>query len=269
MKNLFFIRIELLEYILKRIINGDDMISYSNISKSGSRTVNEDYVSYARKDDKLLFILCDGLGGHGSGDIASETAARAFLDEFAKYDGDISLFYHNAYQRAQEKISELQQADESMSMMKTTLVSLLVDGNQVSWSHIGDSRLYFFKNGNLVLRTADHSVPQMLYRSGDISESEMRFHPDRNKLLRALGDSEREPQYTVSDLLRIEGEFAFILCSDGFWEYITEDVMEYFLSNSTNSEEWLGKMTSVVEKHNINKKSDNYSAIAVIIGEDS
>ncbi|MBR4451407.1 MAG: serine/threonine-protein phosphatase [Clostridia bacterium] len=241
------------------------MISFSRISKPGSRPVNEDCVAGIKKDNKYLFILCDGLGGHGSGDVASGTAAESFSQEFEKYSGDIIGFFKEAYIRAQENIGMRQQTDDSMSAMKTTVVALIIDGEVAGWSHIGDSRLYYFAQGNLVSRTADHSVPQMLYKSGEIEESEIRFHPDRNKLLRALGDTAGNPQYTVSDVLVLEDDSAFLLCSDGFWEYITEDTMVKSLIESADADEWLRKMSEEVEKNNCGKKSDNYSAVAVMI----
>ncbi len=245
------------------------MISYSKISKPGSRAVNEDYTAVTNNEKKYLFVLCDGLGGHGSGDVASGTAADSFIKEFETYAGDIGSFFASAYKAAQKSIGERQQTDDAMSMMKTTLVSLIIDGDTAAWSHIGDSRLYCFKDGDLVSRTADHSVPQMLYKSGEIEEAEIRFHPDRNKLLRALGDPEKEPQFTVSDIIELKGDYAFLLCSDGFWEYITEDIMIKALRESKNAEEWLGKMLKEVENNNCGKKSDNYSAIAVLITEDA
>ena len=244
------------------------MLTYSSVSRPGSRPVNEDFVAGLKNADKYLFVLCDGLGGHGSGNVASETAAKAFADIFKKNDGDIVSFYNLAYAEAQKRIIDLQDSDESMSMMKTTLVSLLIDGEICSWSHIGDSRLYYFSGGKLVCRTADHSVPQMLYKSGEISEGEIRFHPDRNKLLRALGDPEKGPQFTISDITELDSDSAFLLCSDGFWEYITEDMMEELLSQSRDAEGWLIKMTDIVEQNNAGEKSDNYSAVAVMTGED-
>lgn len=244
------------------------MISYDKVSKPGSRPVNEDYAAGIKYGNYYLFVLCDGLGGHGSGDVASRTAGEAFINEFVHYDGNIKKYYSAAYQRAQQNIAELQKTNESMSMMKTTLVSLIIDSGRASWTHIGDSRLYYFKNGELVMRTADHSVPQMLYKSGEITEREIRFHPDRNKLLRALGDMSKEPQYTDSDFVPVEDQCAFLLCSDGFWEYITEGAMADRLKSSENAAEWMSMMTEEVEKNNSGKKSDNYTAIAVIINED-
>ncbi len=245
------------------------MLTFGRISKPGSRPVNEDAIGAVRHQDKYIFILCDGLGGHGSGDIASSSAKEAFEAAFRDYDGDAGKFFADAFKRAGSVINEMQKSNDSMALMKTTLVSLLIDGDVCTWAHIGDSRLYYFSNGSLVCRTADHSVPQMLYKSGEIEESEIRFHPDRNKLLRALGEEGGNPQYTVSVPAKLEGSSAFLLCSDGFWEYITEDAMEMLLRESKDADDWMSRMTEIVEKNNSGKRSDNYSAISVMIKEDN
>ena len=110
--------------------------------------------------------------------------------------------------------------------MKTTVVMLCVSGNNAYWTHVGDSRLYFFRKGKLVLHTKDHSIPQMLVAAGEIKEKNIRRHPDRNKLLRVMGTDWEEPQYAVSDPIELQEGDAFLLCSDGFWENIVEKQMQ-------------------------------------------
>ena len=166
------------------------MLTFGHISGKGDRQVNEDSVGagfFSEREEKV-FVLCDGLGGHGYGDAASNIAKRAFLDTFTKYDGDAAAYFALAFGKAQADIVGAQEKNSGMS------------------------------------RTADHSVPQMLLKAGEITEDQIRFHPDRNKLLRALGDAENEPKYTASETVEARGETAFLLCSDGFWEHITEDI---------------------------------------------
>ena len=243
------------------------MLTVGVFTGTGDRQVNEDSVgagAFAERKEKIS-VLCDGLGGHGYGDAASNIAKRAFLDTFAEYDGDAAAYFALAFDKAQNSIIEEQKKNSAMSQMKTTLVALVVDGSRCTWAHIGDSRLYYFRDGSLVSRTADHSVPQMLMKAGEITEDEIRFHPDRNKLLRALGDADNEPKYTVSETVEAEEGTAFLLCSDGFWEYITEDMMEKYLRESVGAQQWVDLMCRTVEENNRNEKADNYSAITVMI----
>lgn len=240
------------------------MVTYSSISKPGSRPVNEDYIGGLRKANRYLFVLCDGLGGHGAGDVASSVAARAFAGAFLTQKGSAADFCAAAYAEAQAAVLAAQQAAGSRAGMRTTLVSLLIDGDRCSWSHIGDSRLYCFSADGRMERTMDHSVPQMLVMTGEIEESEIRFHPDRNRLLRALGDPDTAPRYVLAEEQTMNADTAFLLCSDGFWEYITEDAMEATLRQSATADDWLGRMLRIVETQQAGQKTDNYSAIAVM-----
>lgn len=150
--------------------------------------------------------------------------------------------------------------------MMTTLVVLLVDDNQVSWGHVGDSRLYHFSDGKIVERTKDHSVCQVLAATGEIDESEIRHHQDRNRLLRAVGMHDQTGILnSVQTIEKNENRHQFLLCSDGFWEYIDEKHMEKTLKRAKTAEDWLGKMTKVVKKNGKNENMDNYSAIAVFL----
>ena len=106
--------------------------------------------------------------------------------------------------------------------MKTTAVALYISGSQARWCHIGDSRLYHYYNGELKDYTRDHSVCQVAVRMGEITRREIPGHPDRSKILRALGSERIEPELHPVVTLD-KGFHAFLLCSDGLWERLQED----------------------------------------------
>ena len=112
-------------------------------------------------------------------------------------------------------------------------------------------------------RTLDHSVPQMLVKSGEIKESEIRNHPDRNRLLRALGLETDRQLYELQEPYPLRKCQAFLLCSDGFWELIEEEKMCSFLKKAESADEWLRLMNEEVQKNGAGKNMDNNSAIAV------
>ena len=149
--------------------------------------------------------------------------------------------------------------------MKTTLCILHIQDSCASWLHVGDSRIYQFRKGKLIKKTLDHSVPQMLVAQGEIKESQIRFHEDRNRLLRVVGMSEKAPKYDMTQEVRIDATTSFLLCSDGFWEYLEEKEMIRLLKNASNPQEWIEKMEEIVMKRGQDKNMDNYSAIAVFI----
>ena len=243
------------------------MITYNGISKRGERERNEDAIAVFKRDsdDTCCFVLCDGLGGHGKGDVASALACDAFGDVFAHtYDFFPRAFFMEAIEKANQTILAKQREEGFVSGMKTTLAALLICKGYCTWCHIGDSRLYLFQNNNVTCRTMDHSVPQMLANAGTIKEKDIRFHPDRNRLLRALGSDDDPIRYEVSAPYRLQECQAFLLCSDGFWEYIDEKQMCKLLQKSGDADEWLQKMKAVVVENGKGKNMDNYSAIAVM-----
>lgn len=240
-----------------------ELIKHSYITSNGSLPVNEDSGSIVRKDEHFCFTVCDGLGGHGKGEVASSAAAKTFSSIFKKTDLKPSAFFDIAYNKAQEIIRTLQSQDCRGLSMKTTVVSLVIADGKCTWSHLGDSRLYMFRNNEVKARTLDHSVPQMLANSNEIEEKGIRFHPDRNRLLRVLGSDEDAPKFTVSDSVDLSECQAFLLCTDGFWELIDEKQMCSLLKNSRSPEIWLRKMEETVLENGKDKEMDNYTAIAV------
>lgn len=241
------------------------MIKYSYISENGSRQVNEDSVAVAEKRGKYCFTLCDGLGGHGNGDVASRTVTETFSKIFEETRLNPKDFFQSAYSQSNSKVLELQKEKGAPYGMKTTVVSLLASDTKCVWSHIGDSRLYCFDKKSVKTRTLDHSVPQMLVVSKEIKEKDIRFHPDRNKILRAVGTDDETPRYQLSETVKTKECNAFLLCSDGFWEFITERAMCRALRRSKTPEEWLERMKKTVIRKGKNKNMDNFSAIAVFV----
>lgn len=240
------------------------MVKFAMLSREGSRDNNEDNVGMYQDGESFCFILADGLGGHGKGEVASQVAVEAVIGKFAACERTED-FLDEAFCAAQETIVEKQESDRACKDMKTTLVVLLVEPDEVRWGHIGDSRLYFFQDGKLRGRTLDHSVPQMLVAIGEIRERDIRRHPDRNRLLRVLGVEMDELNHQTAEPVPRKRGQAFLLCSDGFWELIEEKKMEAALRRAADPDEWLAAMEGIVQKNGKGTDMDNYSAIAVWI----
>ena len=240
-------------------------MDYTLISEIGNREHNEDDAKIAQLGEMYCFVLCDGLGGHGKGDVASQLVTNSMVQYFNEHPevspetiGNMFTFAQNALMQEIEKI-------HLKNSMKTTAVVLLTDNEKAIWAHIGDSRLYVYPKNKIVLRTLDHSVPQMLVSSGDIKEKEIRNHPDRNRLLRVMGVPWKRQEYEISEIRSLSECQAFLLCSDGFWEYITEKMMCKYLKKSHDSSEWLSLMLQEVQKNGTSVEMDNHTAIAVML----
>lgn len=239
------------------------MITYTVFTDRGGREVNEDSARVFEKDGKKCLVLCDGLGGHGKGEVASALVVEAvgqIFNSAQKIDED---FLRSAFQLSQEALIDEQIRQDAKTDMKTTAVAMYIDGNKVQWGHVVDSRLYAFAKNKVKLRTLDHSVPQMLVFAREIKEKQIRNHPDRNRLLRVMGIEWEKPMYELAEQTQLEKYQAFLLCSDGFWELIDEKQMCKLLKNSSTVEEWMQAMVEVIKQNGIGKNMDNYTAIAL------
>lgn len=240
------------------------MISYGILSRAGGREYNEDSVQMCEMDGNYVFALADGLGGHAGGADASASVTGQAVEVFKK-TGDRKDYLDLAFQCAQGGLMQQKESAGSNKEMKSTMVLLQIRKDSAAWAHIGDSRLYYFEKNEIVSRTMDHSVPQMLANSGQIKESEIRNHVDRNRVLRTMGAVWEDNAYELAEPVSLKGDQAFLLCSDGFWELITEKEMEKTFRQSKSVAQWLRKMEKIVLKNGKDRNMDNYSAIAVYI----
>ncbi|MBE5954512.1 MAG: serine/threonine-protein phosphatase [Lachnospiraceae bacterium] len=241
------------------------MIDCYMFTSPGGRDNNEDFITKAEYGEDKCFILCDGLGGHDCGEVASSYVAGVVAEEFTLY-GDSADFLKNAFNKAQQGLLALQEERGMTNAMKTTLVVLIVTGEHIKWAHIGDSRLYrFYESGTKYERTRDHSMVQILKDMGDITEADMRHHEDRNKLLRVMGAEWSAKSFDLSAVLERGETQSFALMTDGFWEYVLEDEMMGLLKTTDSAEGWLRAMEQLVLERADMTSTDNYSAICVKI----
>lgn len=238
------------------------MLKYASLSKVGHRKHNEDYLRIASISDRYCFVVCDGLGGYEHGDVAAKVVADTFIDELC-YADSLSDFLFNSFIKAQKNVEKEQRETNAKKDMKTTAVCMVADGKNIFVGHIGDSRLYGFRKDGTYIRTLDHSIPQILVQSNAITEKEIRNHPHRNMLLKVIGDAWDEPLCEIAEPASMDEYSAFLLCTDGFWELIEEEEMISTLQSSCSPQEWLDKMTEVVENNGKDKDMDNYTAITI------
>lgn len=238
------------------------MLNYASITNLGGRKVNEDAIGVLQKENKICFMLCDGLGGHGMGDVASTLVKNEFLEQFESYD-KVEKFIDETFFKAQKKLLDEQIARNAKSKMKTTAVCMAADSKKAYVGYIGDSRFYAFSKNQVKVQSKDHSVPYMLYLAKEIKEEEIRYHADRNMLLRVMGTPWEGKMHELLKPLPLRKYQAFLLCSDGFWELITEKEMCELLEKATTVEEWLDAMIDVVKENGKDKDMDNFSAIAI------
>jgi serine/threonine protein phosphatase PrpC len=237
------------------------MVLMSKYTDQGGRRENEDSLGVFTKGITVCAAVADGLGSYGGGKTASSKAVEV-----------VEKYYMNAQDISPDMIkacvsninSEIFAMQTSQCRMMTTLAVLYIIGPQCIWAHVGDTRIYHFIDNRIDKITLDHSVPQQAVMAGEITQADIRHHKDRNKLLRALGQK-NEVKVDISDFEDISsGDHAFLLCTDGFWEYVEESDMEETLKESKNPVEWMKKMTGLLQQR-VDGKNDNNTAVAVWI----
>lgn len=235
------------------------------VTDKGGRTKNEDSVCAHYQHGKSgCWIVADGLGGHAAGEVASAIATEAIAAKFCRSPGLDVNSIRQCFGYALDKILNRQEDEPKLRSMRTTAVGLFTDCKRITWAHVGDSRLYFFHDGQLSYQTMDHSVSQACVRSGEITAGQIRFHEDRCRLLKVLGtDANLKVEICESPMVPEKGD-AFLLCTDGFWEYVLEDEMEEDLQQAKSPETWINRMNRRLLDR-VEKDNDNYSAIAVFV----
>jgi protein phosphatase len=171
-----------------------------------------------------LFLVADGMGGHAGGDVASAIAAKRVADADQEYatPEDAEYALQSALIAANSLLAETVFEHSELTGMGTTVSGVLRVGNSVVLAHIGDSRIYLFRDGELTQMSADHTFVQRLVDSGRITAEEAAVHPRRSVLMRVLGDVDAAPEIDTA-IHEVKAGDRWVLCSDGLSSYVSED----------------------------------------------
>ena len=225
-------------------------------SAEGGHDINED--SYLCSTEKGVFIVADGLGGHERGEAASAAVIRFFTENCTGGYDD---------KRIAELLKGANSCVYSLGEGRTTAAAGFAEKGMFRFANVGDSRVYYFSKGRLSAVTKDHSVCQAAIDMGTMSFSEIRGSEDRSKLLKVLGDKEELELKRKYPPIKICDGDAFLVCSDGFWEYVYETEMEIDLLKSARAHDWAKNM---LKRHirRAENKGDNYTVICGIFHTD-
>jgi protein phosphatase len=222
------------------------------------RHANED--SYFAKAP--LFAVADGMGGAQAGEVASRIAAGAFergkLSKEEPAEGQLERIA----QRANSEIHKLAQEDSSRAGMGTTLTAAMLRDDEVALSHVGDSRAYVLRDGQLKRLTKDHSLVEELRRQGRLTEEQAEEHPQRSIITRALGP---EPSVNVDTMTfpARDGD-VFLLCSDGLTTMVSDDEIQEILTGARSLRSAVSKL---IDAANQGGGRDNITAVAFRVAD--
>lgn len=197
-------------------------------SRQGPRKMNQDRVAYAYTRDSLMMIVADGMGGHLHGEVAAQIATQ-FIGEAYQREAKTRLedpfrFLMNAITNAHHSIIDYANQRNLLETPRTTCVACVVQDGLAHWAHVGDSRLYFVREGRVEHVTKDHSRVQILVDAGRIREEAVPAHPDRNKIFNCLGQM-TVPRIDLSRRVALKHGDVILICTDGLWGALTSKII--------------------------------------------
>jgi len=238
--------------------------SYS-FSDKGGREDNQDSVALREAEQSGIYVVADGLGGHRGGRAAADCVTSTIIQawEEGKPEGadDGRDWIYKQLEKANADIIKMQQ--EENGNMKSTAVVLSIVGDSAIWANTGDSRLYHIRRGKLESITEDHSVAFRKYKAGEISRAQLCTDEDQSRLMKALGkEAKWEPDIYACP---IEAGDAFLLCTDGLWEYVSDTEILVDSLKSVKAQDW-ARFILLRAIARIKPGTDNISLISVMVG---
>lgn len=236
-------------------------MKFTYFTDKGGHTVNDDYFDEAGSGNIHIFAAADGMGKNGG--IAASLAVKTIIKEFKTKPELSSPALKHYIARAQSAVLEIKADNREYDNIGATLAVLITDGKRAVYANCGDTRIYIFRGARISEVTEDHSEAFEAFENGDIEYREIRLSPDRHKLRRAIGDRiSWEPD--ISEIMGISSGHSFLICTDGFWNLITEDEMEKAKRFTASSSTWLKRMLKKVTAR-LREGSDNYTAVAICV----
>lgn len=231
------------------------------------RKQNQDHYNLIQfGQDCLLAIVCDGMGGAKSGNVASRMAADTFCAEVRRnirpdlLVDDVKGIMTGALELANRAVYEHAQLSDDYTGMGTTLVAAFICGKTLVAANVGDSRAYLVSGGSIRQITVDHSVVQMMLRRGEISREQAKRHPVRNLITRAVGTESR----VLCDIftLPLEQGDCVLLCSDGLSNLVTDPELLFEIAHSADKSACCDRLINMAKDRGA---PDNVTAVLISI----
>lgn len=231
-------------------------------TSQGGRAYNEDSAGSRQEGPDGIFVVADGLGGHQFGEVASACVKDALLEGWHPGEADRPEWIRRQIEEANRKVLAI--AQERKSVLKSTVVALAIEGERAVWANVGDSRLYYLHGGRIERITEDHSVAYKKYKAGEIRREQIGQDEDQSCLLRAVGSQDRyEPDVCICDA-PLEAGDAFLLCTDGVWEYLKDEEILIDLLKAETAEEW-AELLLLRVMGRIGEDNDNLTLLTLML----
>ena len=241
-------------------------IEYAKVSALGDRKDNQDRAAVVVSEDAALLLVFDGMGGHSDGAKAAETGLKVVQDLFMEATQPIFDpigFLYVALSRAHDEVVRIGTDVAVDFRPRATCAICLVQEGGAFWAHIGDSRIYQVRDGDVLTRSRDHSHVEVLIQEGAISEEEAKDHPMRNFVECCIGGDAPVPDMSITNRKKLEPGDVLLACSDGLWSGLSDgDMAEIGAPGDNNLVENLKNLS--MKALNVNSPySDNTTGTAL------
>lgn len=233
------------------------------------RDENQDRVGMREFGENRLLLVCDGMGGERSGSKASTMASEIFFEHFEEgYTEDLDAYgvrslLLSSVSAANSVVYTTARMDYQNFGMGTTCVAAFVSEEYIAIANVGDSRAYYLSDGIMQQVTTDHTVVNMLWEKGEITEEEMKTHPQRHMLVKAVGVERTVCPDFYSIRRTANTPFRLLLCSDGLSGFCTDEEIQAILGDTLSAEEIVQKLIDAA----LEKGGRDNISVAVVTAE--
>ncbi|MCM1026237.1 MAG: protein phosphatase 2C domain-containing protein [Roseburia sp.] len=246
----------------------EEWISVNAVSLQGARTRQEDYLLWTRREDRIIAVVCDGIGGMDNGDIASRTAAQLLFADLGNVPpgSDMPSFFRRETEKLDDAVFSLQYPDGSRMKAGTTVVAVLLLGKTLHWFSVGDSRLYLLRNGRLQCLTKAHNYAAALdemKKQKTLDEAWYREEAKKGEWLTSyLGMGIAEQFDCGSIFFPAAPQEKLLVCSDGLYKTVCQEELELYLRQPGGIDRISGLLQEAIRKKD-SPSQDNASWVLI------
>jgi len=213
-------------------------IEYAKVSALGDRSDNQDRAAIVVAEDSVLMLVFDGMGGHSDGALAAETGLNIIQDMFMESTlplFDPQGFIYTALARSHDEVVKLGADLTTNARPRATCAICLIQESGSYWGHVGDSRIYQMRDGEVLWRSRDHSHVEVLIQEGAITAEEALDHPMRNFVECCIGGDAAVPDMSITTKRVLSPGDVLLACSDGFWSGVSDKELAAMATRTSDS----------------------------------
>lgn len=240
---------------------GQVKLDIAYTSSAGGRKANQDSVGFTRKNGGYCLAVADGVGGYSYGEYASKLTVQRLKELFIRQPEISRNNLRRHIEETSDFIEAVVQRNPEFRSMRTTLAAVYLNQERIITGYVGDSRIYIFRDSQVCFCSKDHSLVMEMVQRGELPLEQLRGHPKRNVITSSVGGGQPSHIDVETHEIPLESIDGILLCSDGFWELLSEREMINLLAGTSSAGQWLQEMEQRVGNRQTGR-SDNYTCLA-------